>query len=48
MRVSSGQGSSILDPVQADYNAVVIRLTREALDKPKLKITWEDMYAIFR
>lgn len=46
--VSSGQGSSILDPVQADYNAVVIRLTREALDKPKLKITREDMYAIFR
>ena len=46
--VSSGQGSSILDPIQADYNAVVIRLTREVLDKPRLKITREDIYAIFK
>jgi hypothetical protein len=46
--VSSGQGSSILDPIQADYNAVVIRLTREVLNKPLLKITREDIYAIFK
>lgn len=46
--VSFGQGSSILDPIQADYNAVVIRLTREVLDKPHLKISREDMFSIFR
>jgi hypothetical protein len=46
--VSSGQGSSILDPIQADYNAVVIRLTREVLDKPRLKMTREDMFTIFK
>ena len=46
--VSSGQGSSIFDPIQADYNAVVIRLTREVLDKPRLKMTREDMFTIFK
>lgn len=46
--VSSGQGSRMLDPIQADYNATVIRLTREVLNKPLLKITREDMFAIFR
>ena len=46
--VSSGQGSRILDPIQADYNATVIRLTREVLEKPRLRITREDMFAIFR
>lgn len=46
--VSPGQGSSILDPVQADYNAVVIRITGEILARPVFKISREDMYAIFR
>jgi hypothetical protein len=46
--VSFGQGSSTLDQIQADYNAVVIRLTREVLDKPRLKISREDMFSIFR
>jgi hypothetical protein len=46
--VSPGQGSSILDPIQADYNAVIYRITREVIGKSIMRLSREDMWAIFR
>ena len=46
--VSIGRGSSILDPIQADYNAVIIRVTREVLSRPIFRISREDLRSIFK
>lgn len=43
----STNGSSVLDPVKADYNAVVYHISREVLSKSTMTLTTDEMETIF-